>query len=110
VLLAEQAEADTAAKHKTDINSAPGEDFDRDAFNILEAVRHGNLRMVRAIVEHQTSEVGTEHILATMTAWLALALRAMPEEYAEHFVWHLRNISQLSADYRSLLAALNETP
>jgi hypothetical protein len=45
-----------------------------------------------------------------MTAWLALALRTMPEEYAEHFVWHLRNISQLSADDRSLLAALSETP
>jgi hypothetical protein len=38
--------------------------------------------MGRAIVEHQTSEVGTEHISATMTAWLALAPRAMPEEYA----------------------------
>lgn len=34
----------------------------------------------------------------------------MPEESAEHFVWHLRNISLLSADDRSLLAALNETP
>lgn len=86
----------------------PGEDCDRDAFNIRQAVRHGNLRMVRAIVEHQTSTLGTEHMLATMTGWLALALRAMPEEYAEHFVWHLRNISELSADDRSLLAGLNE--
>jgi hypothetical protein len=94
------------ARHNTYINQVPGEDSGRDAFNILQAVRHGNLLMVRSIVEHQISELGTEHILATMTAWLTLALRAMPAECADHFVGHLREISELSAGERETLAAV----
>jgi hemerythrin-like domain-containing protein len=74
---------------------------------MLQAVRHDNLPLVRMIVEHQTSEYGTEHILGTMTAWLSLAFESMPIEYAEHFVAHLRKISELSAEDLYGLAVLN---
>jgi len=93
------------AKRETYINQVPGEDACRDAFNILQAVRHDDLLMVRMIMEHQTTEWGTEDILATTVAWLALALKAMPAEYAEHFVGHLRETSELSEDERASLAA-----
>lgn len=90
---------------KTYIHQVPGEDSSRDAYNILQAVRNDDLLMVRMIMEHQTTEWGTEDILATMTAWLALALKAMPSEYAEHFVGHLREKSELTEGERVTLAA-----
>jgi hypothetical protein len=93
------------AKRNTYINQVPGEDSSRDAFNILQAVRNDDLLMVRAIVEHQTTAWGTEDILATTVAWLTLALKAMPAEYAEHFVGHLREIIELGEDERLPLAA-----
>ena len=89
---------------ETYINQVPGEDTSRDAFNILQAVRHDDLLMVRVIMEHQTTEWGAEDILATTVAWLALALKAMPAEYAEHFVGHLRETSELTEDERATLA------
>ena len=56
------------AKTNPYIDQVPGDDSSRDAFNIMQAVRHHDLMRVRMILEHQTSEWGTEDILATMTA------------------------------------------
>jgi hypothetical protein len=106
-LSAELIEVDTVAQGKRYIKQVPGQDASRDAFNILQAVRHDDPLMVRMIMEHQTSEWGTEDIMATMTAWLALVLRAMPAECAEHFVGHLRDISELSQEDRLSLAVQN---
>lgn len=82
------------------ISQVPGEDADRDAFNLLQAIRHDDKLMASLMIRHQITDDGLEKMVATLAAWLTIALRATPEKYANITVAHFRAIAELPIERR----------
>ena len=66
--------------------TCPGDNPDVDAFNLLNAVLANNWLAAQAISEHGDPE----EMLATIVAWLAIALESMSDTARAAFIARMR--------------------